>query len=75
MIVVTVTKEDIRDGVRADPRNCPIARAIKRLGYLTVEVTHLIRIGNKRFSCPWRAFFAQWAWDLFGRMRPFRFTL
>jgi len=37
---VEVTREDILDGKREDGYSCPIARAIRRLGFAYVSVGH-----------------------------------
>jgi hypothetical protein len=40
-IKVIVSQEDIAKGVKRDPDNCPIACAIKRMGYTDVSVAAL----------------------------------
>jgi len=40
-ITVRVTKDDIKNGKREDPKSCPIARAVRRrLGHRFVRAAH-----------------------------------
>lgn len=48
-IKVTVTKEDIRRGIREDPESCPIARAVRRAtGRRFVAVDEAITFDSTR---------------------------
>lgn len=40
-IHVVVTQEDIEKGIKGDTSNCPIANALKRMGYTDVKVGYL----------------------------------
>ncbi len=53
MITISVTEQDIKDGLRGDNCFCPVARATRRVikGHLTVESSYMTLRTRKGLTC------------------------
>lgn len=51
-MIITVTDDDIKNGIPCDTKNCPVALAVKRLfnNKVNVEVGGWLRVGNMDYS-------------------------
>ena len=74
VIKVKVTKKHIKCGVKGNEYLCPIARAVRALGYKRVSVDSVsIITRNQTFSVPYQAGDFIWDFDKGQKVRPFTF--
>lgn len=57
-LIVKVTKQDIKEGVAESLHLCPIAKALRRIGFERISVdSDSIQIGRRKnvYELPWEA--------------------
>lgn len=75
-MLIKVTKEDIEGAGRASYENCPVARALNRLGLGPARVEYeAIYLGDQFRRLPDDVSRLIREYDKTGRMKPFTFTL
>jgi len=73
---VNVTRDDIKRGVRENIHLCPIARALRRLGFSKISVDQNgIEIRNKVFDIPPKASRFINDFDFEELVKPFSFVM
>ena len=75
---ITVTKEDIENGIRSSNKFCPIALALKRAGYkdaIVRTIEFLYDCGNAGCNLPLEAQKFIYSFDVGKPVKPFTFSI